>query len=85
MWIGEDFELLESLFVELDPLEDGFVGVLLEIYRHGDRYVLLEVAPATGNRLLKFSSKDRGLVSAVLAGELGGPLGGEGPLKDRSW
>ena len=85
MQIREDFELLESLFVELDPLEDGFVGVLLEIYRYGDRYVLLEVAPATGNRLLKFSSKDRGLVSAVLAGELGGPLGGEGLLKSRSW
>ena len=26
MQIREDFELLESLFVELDPLEDGFVG-----------------------------------------------------------
>ena len=45
MQIREDFELLESLFVELDPLEDGFVGVLLEIYRHGDRYVLLETTP----------------------------------------
>ena len=85
MQIREDFELLESLFVELDPLEDGFVGVLLEIYRYGDRYVLLEVAPTTGNRLLKFSSKDRGLVSAVLAGELGGLLGYEGPLKGQSW
>ena len=85
MQIREDFELLECLFVELDPLEDGFAGVLLEVYRHGDRYVLLEVAPATGNRLLRFSSKDRGLVSAVLAGELGGPLGGEDPLKGRSW
>ena len=84
MQIREDFELLESLFVELDPLEDGFVGVLLEIYRHGDRYVLQEVAPATGNCLLRFSSKDRELVSAVLAGELGGLLGGEGPIKGRS-
>jgi hypothetical protein len=50
MNISEDFELLESLFVELDPLEDGFGGVLLEVHHHGDRYVLLEVAPlpATG-------------------------------------
>lgn len=85
MQIREDFELLESLFVALDPLEDGFVGVLLEIYRDGDRYVLLEMAPTTGNRLLKFSSKDRRLVSAVLAGELGGLLGGEDTLKRRSW
>jgi hypothetical protein len=45
MNIGEDFELLESLFVELDPLEDGFGGVLLEVHRQGDRYVLVEVAP----------------------------------------
>jgi hypothetical protein len=85
MQIREDFELLESLFVELDPLEDGFVGVLLEVYRHEDQYVLLEVVPATGNRLLKFSSKDRELVSAVLAGELGGLLGGESPLGSVSW
>jgi len=68
----QDFELLESLFVELDPLEDGFVGVLLEVYRLGDRYVLLETAPATGNRLLRFSSKDRELVYAAFAKELGG-------------
>lgn len=70
--------------MELDPLEDAFEGMLLEIYRHEDRYVLLEVATTTGNRLLKFSSKDKGLVSAVLTGELGGLLGGEIPLKGRS-
>ncbi len=47
----------------------------MEIYRHGERYVLLETAPSTGNRLLKFSSKDRELVYAALARELGGPSG----------
>ena len=73
MQIREDFELLESLFVELNPLEDGFAGMLIEIYRHGDRYVLLEVAPATGNQLLKSSSKDRELIYAILAHELGAP------------
>ncbi len=66
----EDFELLESLFVELDPLEDGFVGVLLEVHRRGDRYVLLEMAPATGNHLLRFSSKDRELVYSAFNQEL---------------
>jgi hypothetical protein len=85
MQIREDFELLECLFVELDPLEDGFAGVLLEIHRCGDRYVLLEVAPSTGNRLLRFSSKDRGLVYTVLTGELGELLRDEGPQKSRSW
>jgi hypothetical protein len=28
MEVREDFELLESLFVELDPLVEGFAGVL---------------------------------------------------------
>ncbi len=74
MKLQEDFELLESLFVEMDPLEDGFSGVLVEIHRHGDRYVLLEVAPMPGNRLLRFSSKDRELVYSALARELGGLL-----------
>ncbi len=40
MKLEEDIELLESLFVELDPLEDGFAGVLVEIHRCRDRYVL---------------------------------------------
>ena len=71
MQISEDFELLESLFVEMDPLEDGFGGVLLEVHRHGDEYVLLETAPTTGNPLLRFSSKDRGLVYAAFARERG--------------
>jgi hypothetical protein len=66
----EDIELLELLLVEMDPLQDGFVGVLVEVHRRGDRYVLLETAPATGNRLLKFSSKNKGLVYAVFAREL---------------
>jgi hypothetical protein len=60
MNLSEDFELLESLFLELVPLEDGFRGVLLEIHRHGDRYVLLEVAPSTGNQLLRFFLEGQG-------------------------
>jgi hypothetical protein len=71
----EDFELLESLFVELDPLVDGFAGVLVEVYRRGDRYVLLETASITGNRLLKYSSEDRDLVYAALDRKLGCLLG----------
>jgi hypothetical protein len=76
MNISEDFELRESLFVELNPLEDGFGDVLLEVHRHGDRYVLLMVAPSTGNQLLRFSSKDRELVYAAFARERGGTTSG---------
>ena len=65
----EDYELLESLFVELDPLVGA--GVVVEVYRRGDRYVLLETAVATGNRLLKFRSKDPGLLYTILDRELG--------------
>ena len=45
MKLTEDTEVLEMLFVGLDPLEDGFVGVLVEVLRLGDRYFLLETAP----------------------------------------
>jgi hypothetical protein len=85
MQIEENFEALESLFVELDPLEDRFAGVLLEVYRNGGRYVLQPVARATGSRLLSPSSEDRGRDSAVLDGELGRLLGGEGLHKVCSW
>ena len=72
--------LPEQLFVSavcMDPALDGFSGVLVEIYRHreflgGERYVLLETA--TGNQLLRFSSKDRDLVYAALSQELGSVL-----------
>ena len=67
-------ELLEALVVELDPLEDGFSGALVEVYRRDDRYVLLETASGSGNRLLTFSSKDKELVYAALVRELGGFL-----------
>ena len=46
MNLSEDFELLESLFLELDPLEAGVGGVLLESHRYGDRYVSLWRWPA---------------------------------------
>ena len=63
----------------MDPLLDSFSGVLVEIYREressgGFRYVLLETASGTGDQLLRFSSKDRKLVYAALARELGGSM-----------
>ena len=71
-------ELLFASVVGMDPLLDGFSGVLVEVYRErepsgGFRYVLLETAAATGDRLLRFSSNDGELVYAALASELGKP------------
>ena len=68
-------EQLFASVVVMDPLLAGFSGVLVEIYRERDpsggfRYVLLETACASGNQLFRFSSKDKGLVSAALAREL---------------
>ena len=54
MNLSGDFELLESLFLELTPLEDSFGGVLLEVHRNEDRYVLLEVAPLPATSSLGF-------------------------------
>ncbi len=75
----------EQLFVsavEMDPALDGFSSVLVEIYRErepsgGFRYVLLETASATGNRLLKFTSADPSLVAGILLREIGGIRGVE--------
>jgi hypothetical protein len=72
-------EQLFTTVVGMDPLLDGFSGVLVEIYRErepsgGYRYVLLETASGTGDQLLKFSSKDRKLVYAACARELGSYL-----------
>ena len=57
-------------------------AVLVEIYRERDpsgrmRYVLLETASATGNRLLRFTSADPSLVARLLVEEIGGIWGFE--------
>ncbi len=68
--------------VRMDPALDGFSDVLIEIYREKDssggvRYVLLEIASATGNRLLRFTSADPALVAGILSEEIGGIRGFE--------
>jgi hypothetical protein len=79
--------LPEQLFVsavDMDPALDGFSGVLVEVYREKDtsgggvRYVLLEMASATGNHLLKFTSADPSIVARILLREIGGIRGVEG-------
>jgi hypothetical protein len=57
MNLSEDYELLESLFVQ--PNLSEAAGELLEVHRRGDQDVLLEMAPTTCNLLLRFASKYR--------------------------
>ena len=69
----ERHEVLESVFVEMDPLVEGFRGVLVEVLEVGDSYVLLETAAGTGNHLLRFASKSPELAYAAFDAELGSP------------
>ena len=66
-------EVLESVFVEMDPMLHGFRGVLVELLDVGESYVLLETAVGTGNRLLRFSSESPDLAYALFEDELGFP------------
>ena len=67
--VGEH-EILESVFVEMDPVLDGFYGVLVELLGVGEGYVLLETAVGTGNCLLRFTSRSPELAYAVFEAEL---------------
>jgi hypothetical protein len=66
-------EVLESVFVEMDPVLDGFGGVLVELVGIGEGYVLLETAVGSGNRLLRFTSESPDLAHALFETELGSP------------
>jgi hypothetical protein len=66
-------EVLESVFVEMDPILDGFRGVLVELLGVGESYVLLETAVGTGNRLLRFTSESPHLAYALFEAELRSP------------
>lgn len=66
-------EVLESVFVEMDPILHGFRGVLVELVGVEEGYLLPETAAGTGNRLLKFSSKSLELVYAFFEAELRPP------------
>ena len=70
MKVAEDYEVLESVTVAMDPDVDGFFGVLVELVFDGERYVLSETALGSGNRLLQFRSEDRRLAYALLEAKL---------------
>ncbi len=46
--------LIDVERMDLDPVHDGFSGVVVELLREGDSYVVLQSAEITGNRLLRF-------------------------------
>ena len=71
-------EVLESVFVEMDPVLHGFSGVLVELVGIGESYALLETAVGTGNRLLCFSSESLDLTYALFEEELR-------PLRSPAW
>ena len=63
-------EVLESIFVEMDPVLHGFAGVLVELLGVGQRYVLLETAAGSGNRLLEFHTQSPQLARSLFEAEL---------------
>lgn len=70
MKVAGDYEVLEAVALEMDPIADGFGGVLIELARTGDRYVLTETASVTGNRVFRFSSASGELARALFDREL---------------
>jgi hypothetical protein len=70
---AKEHEVLESVFIEMDPILHGFCGVFVELIGMGESYVLQQTAAGTGNRLLKFSSKRLELVYALFEAELRPP------------
>lgn len=47
-------ELIDIERIDLDPITYGFSGVIVELLREGDSYVVLQSAEASGNLLLRF-------------------------------
>lgn len=71
MRVAEGHEVIEAVFVEVDPLQEGFCGVLVELVATGEGYAVVETAAGTGNRLLLFRNANRALARSVFEAELG--------------
>ena len=72
MKVAEDYEVRESVVVEMYPTLDGFAGVPVERVFVGEGHVLAETALGSGNPLLRFCSRDPRPAYALLASELSG-------------
>ena len=69
----EAYEVLESVVVAMDPVMDGFAGVLVELVFDGERHVLAETALGSGDLLLRSRWRDPRAARALLEVELGAP------------
>jgi hypothetical protein len=70
MRIAEEHEIIEAVFVEMDPMRDGFAGVLIELVALGESYALVETAAGSDNRLLEFRNQSRELARSLFEAEL---------------
>ncbi len=68
--------LIDVERVDLDPVCDGFSGVIVELLREGDSYVVLHSAEVTGNRLLRFVTASERSALEIFEGKKGAPDGG---------
>lgn len=68
----------------MDPVLDGFVGVLVELVFDGECYVLAESALGTGNRLIRFRSYDREVPHALFEAELSDAGGADRVARGRT-
>lgn len=58
----EEQVVLESVYIAMDPVLEGFEGVLVEMILSERRYILTETAIGSGNRSLTFVSSNYDLV-----------------------
>jgi hypothetical protein len=70
MRIAEVHESIEAVFVEMDLVQDGFCGVLIELVTVGEGYAVVETAAGSGNRLLRFRSRSQALARSLFESEL---------------
>ncbi len=72
MRVHKGYEVLESVVVAMDPVVDGFAGVLVELVFDGERHVLAETALGSGDLLLRSRWRDPRAAYALLEAELAG-------------
>lgn len=68
--------LIDVERIDLDPVYDGFSGIVVELLREGDYYVVQGSAEVTGNRLLRFVTASEERALEVFEVEKGVPDGG---------
>jgi hypothetical protein len=70
MHIAGEVESIVALFVAMDPVQDGFCGMLVEFVAVGMTYAVVETAVGTGNWLLRFRSMGQEVAPSLCEAEL---------------